>query len=270
MAGGQDVRGERSAGAAPERRGGPLGSRPAEGPLRAGRAAGDAGLALRRGGRLLPGGQGRNATDWPGGFYTYEDPDTSAVAGPSTSRSTPKGRRGAYIYSGSHTFAIPATVRDRPAAIQLLRFLTSRESQAFEAGLGTLPGAQRLFGRRPVRGLPVRWRNGGGICWRRRRRRRSSRPSTRTTPRWRTPSGRVSARRFWVKECEQALGTQKRRRGARRRARMTRRQREDMVERGVTDPSSRRTLGGTGFSVSPVCVGCAPLGDMPETFEYSV
>jgi D-threo-aldose 1-dehydrogenase len=38
----------------------------------------------------------------------------------------------------------------------------------------------------------------------------------------------------------------------------------------VTDPSSLRPLGRTGFSVSPVCVGCAPLGNMPETFEYSV
>jgi multiple sugar transport system substrate-binding protein len=43
------------------------------------------------------------------------------------------------IYSGSHTFAIPNTVRDRPAALELLRFLTSREAQAFEANLGTLP-----------------------------------------------------------------------------------------------------------------------------------
>ena len=43
-----------------------------------------------------------------------------------------------------------------------------------------------------------------------------------------------------------------------------------MAENGVTDPSSRRPLGLTGLSVSPVCVGCAPLGNMPETFEYSV
>jgi D-threo-aldose 1-dehydrogenase len=43
-----------------------------------------------------------------------------------------------------------------------------------------------------------------------------------------------------------------------------------MAENGVTDPSSRRPLGSTGFSVSPVCVGCAPLGNMPKTFEYSV
>src|SRR5215218_7121953 len=39
---------------------------------------------------------------------------------------------------------------------------------------------------------------------------------------------------------------------------------------GVPDPSSRRPLGQTGLSVSPICVGCAPLGNMPETFEYSV
>ena len=43
-----------------------------------------------------------------------------------------------------------------------------------------------------------------------------------------------------------------------------------MAENGVTDPSSRRPLGRTGLSVSPVCVGCAPLGNMPETFECSV
>jgi D-threo-aldose 1-dehydrogenase len=43
-----------------------------------------------------------------------------------------------------------------------------------------------------------------------------------------------------------------------------------MSEDRVVDPSSRRTLGSTGLSVSPVCIGCAPLGDMPETFDYEV
>ena len=42
------------------------------------------------------------------------------------------------------------------------------------------------------------------------------------------------------------------------------------MENRVVDPSLRRTLGGTGLSVSPLCVGCAPLGNMPETFDYSV
>jgi D-threo-aldose 1-dehydrogenase len=31
-----------------------------------------------------------------------------------------------------------------------------------------------------------------------------------------------------------------------------------------------RPLGATGLMVSPLSVGCAPLGDMPETFAYSV
>jgi D-threo-aldose 1-dehydrogenase len=43
-----------------------------------------------------------------------------------------------------------------------------------------------------------------------------------------------------------------------------------VVEKTFYDPASRRPLGGTGFSVSPLCVGCAALGDMPETFDYSV
>ena len=43
-----------------------------------------------------------------------------------------------------------------------------------------------------------------------------------------------------------------------------------MSEKMVPDPGSRRPLGKTKLSVSPLCVGCAPLGDMPETFEYGV
>ncbi len=35
-------------------------------------------------------------------------------------------------------------------------------------------------------------------------------------------------------------------------------------------PFSLRALGKTGLQVSPLCIGCAPLGDMPETFAYSV
>ncbi len=43
-----------------------------------------------------------------------------------------------------------------------------------------------------------------------------------------------------------------------------------MRDRVTTDVASRRPLGSTGLSISPLCVGCAPLGDMPETFEYGV
>lgn len=38
----------------------------------------------------------------------------------------------------------------------------------------------------------------------------------------------------------------------------------------ATDQLPRRTLGTTGLSVTSVCLGCAPLGDMPSTFAYSV
>jgi multiple sugar transport system substrate-binding protein len=84
-------------------------------------------------------GKAAMSTDWPGGFYTYEDPEQSAVVGSYDVALYPEGPAGRFVYSSSHTFAIPKTVRDRPAAVELLRFLTSRESQAFEAKLGTLP-----------------------------------------------------------------------------------------------------------------------------------
>jgi multiple sugar transport system substrate-binding protein len=84
-------------------------------------------------------GRAAMSTDWPGGFYTYLDPDQSAVVDRFDVALYPEGPAGRHIYSSSHTFAIPATVSDRPAAIELLRFLTSRESQAHEARLGTLP-----------------------------------------------------------------------------------------------------------------------------------
>ncbi|QIN84161.1 extracellular solute-binding protein [Rubrobacter tropicus] len=84
-------------------------------------------------------GKAAMSTDWPGGFYTYVDPDSSEVAGRFDVALYPEGSAGRRVYSSSHSFAIPTSVRDRAAAIELLRFLTSRESQAYEARLGTLP-----------------------------------------------------------------------------------------------------------------------------------
>ena len=37
-----------------------------------------------------------------------------------------------------------------------------------------------------------------------------------------------------------------------------------------TEPFSRRPLGSTGLQVTPICIGTAPLGSMPETFAYEV
>jgi D-threo-aldose 1-dehydrogenase len=38
----------------------------------------------------------------------------------------------------------------------------------------------------------------------------------------------------------------------------------------VPDALARRPFGRTGLEVHPICLGGAPLGDMPETFAYSV
>ncbi len=86
-------------------------------------------------------GRAAISTDWPGGFYTYGE-EGSAVGDRFDLALYPEGRAGRFIYAGCHTFAVPNTVRDRPAALALLRFLASRESQAYEARLGTLPARE--------------------------------------------------------------------------------------------------------------------------------
>lgn len=43
-----------------------------------------------------------------------------------------------------------------------------------------------------------------------------------------------------------------------------------MAKNGDLRSLQNRPLGDTGLLVSPLCFGCAPLGDMPETFGFSV
>jgi D-threo-aldose 1-dehydrogenase len=38
----------------------------------------------------------------------------------------------------------------------------------------------------------------------------------------------------------------------------------------LVSASARRPFGATGLLVDPLCIGCAELGDMPETFAYAV
>jgi D-threo-aldose 1-dehydrogenase len=38
----------------------------------------------------------------------------------------------------------------------------------------------------------------------------------------------------------------------------------------TAEPLPRRPFGPTGLLVTPICIGCAPLGNMPETFAYEV
>lgn len=86
-------------------------------------------------------------TDWPGGFYTYTDSSLSKVSGAFDLASYPAGPGGRHVYAGSHTFAIPATVSDIPAALELLRFLTDEDSQLLEARRGGLPTRPAVLAR---------------------------------------------------------------------------------------------------------------------------
>ncbi|MHB9091776.1 MAG: aldo/keto reductase, partial [Chloroflexota bacterium] len=43
-----------------------------------------------------------------------------------------------------------------------------------------------------------------------------------------------------------------------------------MTTGGSAETLAKRPFGKTGLLVTPLCVGCAPLGNMPETFGYSV
>lgn len=76
-------------------------------------------------------------TDWPGAYHAYRE---SAVVGEvfdvAIYPTGPSGKR--RVYSGAHSFALTSGTRDVPAALELLRFLCSEESQDHEARLGSV------------------------------------------------------------------------------------------------------------------------------------
>ncbi|HEX4207256.1 MAG TPA: aldo/keto reductase [Ktedonobacteraceae bacterium] len=43
-----------------------------------------------------------------------------------------------------------------------------------------------------------------------------------------------------------------------------------MIPKHSSEPLARRTLGTTGLQVTPLCIGCSSIGNMPETFAYEV
>ena len=84
-------------------------------------------------------GRAAMVTDWPGGYHRYCNPETSRVADRFDVAIYPTGPAGLRrAYAGIFMFAIPRSVCDLPAAIELLRFLTSEESQYEEARGGAL------------------------------------------------------------------------------------------------------------------------------------
>lgn len=81
-------------------------------------------------------GKAAMTTDWPGSFQGYLESEIASQLGLALYPSGPVRRA---TYSGSHTFAVGDKTRDRPLAIALLKFLSSKESQLLEARGGTLP-----------------------------------------------------------------------------------------------------------------------------------
>jgi multiple sugar transport system substrate-binding protein len=91
-------------------------------------------------------GEAAMVGDWPGSDYLYADAPHSAVADRTGMSLLPGGfggRRAAY--AGCHSFAIPATAKNREGASRLLRFLTSLDSQVDEARRGALPARRSAF-----------------------------------------------------------------------------------------------------------------------------
>lgn len=84
-------------------------------------------------------GRAAMVTDWPGGYHRYCNPEASRVADRFDVAIYPTGPAGLRrAYAGIFMIAIPRSVHDLPAALELLRFLTSEESQYEETRQGAL------------------------------------------------------------------------------------------------------------------------------------
>lgn len=82
-------------------------------------------------------GDAAMTTDWPGSYHAYQNsPAVGERFDVAIYPVGPSGKR--RVYSGGHSFALTSGTRDIPAALELLRFLTSEESQTHEARLGSV------------------------------------------------------------------------------------------------------------------------------------
>ncbi len=101
--------------------------------------------------QLFRDGQCALIADWPAYYGLLTDPQTSAVAGKFGAALYPVGPAGSRaVYAGGHSFAIPTSVKDMDGALALVRFLTSPESQYFEAQTGAIVPRSAVMAR--VRG----------------------------------------------------------------------------------------------------------------------
>lgn len=89
---------------------------------------------------MFRGGRCAMACDFPAAGGLLRDPTFSAVAGWHSVALVPGGTQGRRsVWTGCPTFAIPADCPDPHSAVQVLRYLTSPESQRQEAEQGAIP-----------------------------------------------------------------------------------------------------------------------------------
>ena len=78
--------------------------------------------------------------DWPGWSGYFNDPESSKVAGNVGITVQPKGSAGIHTgWSGFHGFSVTQGCANKEAAVSLVEFLTSEESQIAESAGGSLP-----------------------------------------------------------------------------------------------------------------------------------
>jgi multiple sugar transport system substrate-binding protein len=77
--------------------------------------------------------------DWPGWAGFFNDPKSSKAAGNVGVAVQPKGSVTRTGWSGHHGFSVTSDCKNKEAAISLVRFLTSEESQLEESSGGSLP-----------------------------------------------------------------------------------------------------------------------------------
>ena len=78
--------------------------------------------------------------DWPGWSGYFNDPESSKVAGNVGITVQPMGSAGVHTgWSGFHGFSVTEGCANKEAAVSLVEFLTSEESQIAESAGGSLP-----------------------------------------------------------------------------------------------------------------------------------
>jgi multiple sugar transport system substrate-binding protein len=85
-------------------------------------------------------------TEWYGWYGYFQDPESSQVAGKFDLARQPKGDGGIHSgWAGHHGFSIPRDAKEKDAAADLIKHLTSVEGNELEAKLGILVSRQSVW-----------------------------------------------------------------------------------------------------------------------------